>query len=64
VISAIFSEMVEETPCIFQIYDFRNRVELYSGYSRVLILTGLPSIVFDICGGLIEFLEPNGGVVS
>jgi hypothetical protein len=64
VIAAILSEMVEETRCIFQIYDFRNRVELYSGYSRVLILTGLPFIAFDICGGIIEFLEPNDGVVS
>jgi len=35
---------------------FRNRVELYSEYSRVLFLTGLASIVFEIFGGIIEFL--------
>jgi hypothetical protein len=38
-------------------------MELYSGYSRVLFLAGLPSIVFEICGGIIEFLQPNDGVV-
>ena len=63
-ISAVLIETVEETRLCSNICDFRNRVEFYSRYSRVIILTGLPPIVFEICGGIIEFLEPNDGVVS
>ena len=31
-ISAVLSETIEETSCIFQVYGFRNCIEFYSGY--------------------------------